>query len=471
MTDGKAYQFSSFKFDPSAGRLWKGDEFRPLRRKTFALLEHLLANSGRLVTREDLLAAVWPEVSINEEGLTICVHEAREALDDNPQSPPFIETVHGRGYRFMVPVTSIDAQEDVPPSLLTTPSPENSIVVGREAESARLQASWQRALAGHRQVLFISGEPGVGKTTLVDHLLGVVQKSGEALVGRGQCLERYGQGEAYVPIFDALGQLCRGRRGKEVRQILLDRAPSWTMHMPEVFGSDAVRPDRVNQAAPTSARMMREIATALELLTVLHPVILVCEDLHLADRPSTVELIAYLAQRREIARLFILGTYRTAELQQNPNPVRQILYELRAHKQCEELELKGLAQDAIAEYLRRRTPDAAIPETLAGQMHQRTAGNALFMVSIADHLEARGRATNAANPWPRDLRESGVPDDIRDMIEHQLERLSEEDQKLLRAASVAAALAQEFSAAALTAALYDESGPSVQDAVEEQCEG
>src|SRR5262249_21846203 len=66
---------------------------------------------------------------------------------------------------------------------------------------------------------------------------------------------------------------------------------------------------------------------------------------------------------------------------------------------------------------------------------------------------------------------SGVPDDIRDMIEHQLERLSDDDQKLLRAASVAASLTQEFSAAALTAALRDDSGPSAQDAIEEQCEG
>ncbi|MGO9450543.1 MAG: AAA family ATPase, partial [Candidatus Binataceae bacterium] len=470
MTEDKAYQFSSFKFDPSAGRLWKGSEFRPIRRKTFALLEYLLANSGRLVTREDLLAAVWPEVNINEEGLTMCVHEAREALDDNPQSPRFIETVHGRGYRFMVPVTTIDAQEDPPPPLLTTLSPENSIVVGREAESARLQQSWQRAIAGKRQVLFISGEPGIGKTTIVDSLLGAIQESGEALIGRGQCLERYGLGEAYVPIFEALGQLCRGRQGKDVRQILLDRAPSWTMHMPEVFGAADAKPDRVNKAAAaTSGRMMREIATALELLAALRPVMLICEDLHLGDRPSTIELIAYLARRRETARLFILGTYRTAEVQQDPNPMRQILHELRTHKECEELELKGLGKDAIAEYLRRRTPNAAIPETLAEQMYQRTGGNALFMASIADHLEARTPAGNGASPWPKDLRESGVPDNIREMIERQLERLSDGDQKLLRAASVAAAEAREFSAAALCAALYDDGGASAQDAIEEQC--
>lgn len=137
----RIYQFASFELDPSQARLRKGSQFVPLRPKTFALLEYLLASAGRLVTRADLIDALWPGVNVGEEGLTTCVYELREVLNDKPRKPRFIETVHRRGYRFVAPVASIDSEVD---ALLR--SPGGSANVPSPGSSAK------------RQLLLISGD-------------------------------------------------------------------------------------------------------------------------------------------------------------------------------------------------------------------------------------------------------------------------------------------------------------------------
>ena len=137
----RIYQFASFELDTSQARLRRGSHFLPLRPKTFALLECLLARAGRLVTRNDLINALWPELAVGEEGLTTCVYELREALNDNPHKPRFIETVHRRGYRFVASVTAIDQETDDSLPLY-----------------AALEHSCAPGLDRRRRVLLISGD-------------------------------------------------------------------------------------------------------------------------------------------------------------------------------------------------------------------------------------------------------------------------------------------------------------------------
>jgi DNA-binding winged helix-turn-helix (wHTH) protein len=186
VTDGTVYKFSLFRLDSRSGRLWKGWEFRPLRAKTFALLQQLVAHPGELLLKEDLLEALWPGLAITESGLSVCIYELRKALDDDPQSPRFVETVHRRGYRFVALVEALAAGEDA----------EKPLYVGREAELARLGRAWQLALAGARQGVFLSGEAGIGKSALADSLTRVVRSSARPLIGRGQCAGRDGGGRA-----------------------------------------------------------------------------------------------------------------------------------------------------------------------------------------------------------------------------------------------------------------------------------
>jgi len=456
-----AYIFSSFKFAPSLGRLWAGNETISLRRKTSDLLEHLLTNAGRLVTRDDLLDSVWGDTNINEEGLTNCIFEARHALGDDSRHPRFIETVHGRGYRFLAPVTRIaglDPHRETIEVLADAP-----FLVGRENELEILAHCWKKTLEGLRRLVLIQGEQGIGKTALADHMLAGLQSSGLALVGRGQCFASANDDEPYLALFEALGQMCRGSHGAEVREVLTRHAPGWTSRMPEIFGGETIS----TQQAPAKSSTLREIATALEILATTRPLLLIFEDLHLADR-LTIELLAYLSQRREAAKMLVLGTCRPPYERSLPY-LPEILSRVIAQASCTNLELRGLSQEAISQYLRRRLPGESAVESISRSLLARTAGNPMLVTWLVDDLASRHYRK------ARDLRslaeahESRLPEKVRFLIEHQLQTLAEADRRVLIAASVAATGGKTFSAASVCAALADPEFATL-ESVEARCD-
>src|SRR5262249_52750637 len=135
--------------------------------------------------------------------------------------PKFIETVGKTGYRFIAPIT---LRSDTGGTSLPT------YMVGRQSELELLQGHLERANRGRRQIVFVTGEPGVGKTTLVGSFLSHVQANDGALTAQGQCIEQYGAGEAYLPILDALDGLC-GRRSNGNTELLRRYAPSWLVNL------------------------------------------------------------------------------------------------------------------------------------------------------------------------------------------------------------------------------------------------
>src|SRR5262249_15285939 len=96
--------FGRFRLDAD-GQLWQGNDLIPIRPKPFAVLSFLLERAGRLVTKDELLDAIWPDVSVGEAVLKKTVGEIRDALSDEPKSPGYIETAHRRGYRFIADIT------------------------------------------------------------------------------------------------------------------------------------------------------------------------------------------------------------------------------------------------------------------------------------------------------------------------------------------------------------------------------
>src|SRR5262249_29851439 len=112
-------------------------------------------------------------------------------------------------------------------------TPRSAIaLVGREHELAQLHDWFNKALRGERQVVFVTGEPGIGKTTVVETFLGQVAGEEELRIGQGQCVEQYGVGEAYLPVLEALGRLCREEEGQDVVALLRQQAPTWLVQMP-----------------------------------------------------------------------------------------------------------------------------------------------------------------------------------------------------------------------------------------------
>src|SRR6476619_2295320 len=101
----KRIVFDDFSLDLVNECLWKGSDEIKVRPKAFALLNFLLNRPGQLVTKEELLNAVWPEAFVGDGVLKVTIRQLRDALDDDPKSPSFIETAHRRGYRFIGQIT------------------------------------------------------------------------------------------------------------------------------------------------------------------------------------------------------------------------------------------------------------------------------------------------------------------------------------------------------------------------------
>src|SRR5262249_30638051 len=132
-------------------------------------------------------------------------------------------------------------------------------------------------------------------------------------MSRGQCIEQYGAGEAYMPVLEALVRLCQDSEGDQLIDILSRYAPTWLVQLPTLLKAEDLEQLQSRVQGATHGRMLREMAEALEAFTAERPLILCLEDLHWSD-VSTLELLSVLARRQEPARLLVLGTYRPVEM-------------------------------------------------------------------------------------------------------------------------------------------------------------
>src|SRR5262245_10670574 len=108
MAPDRILTFGEFRLDPMSGHLFRGAEVVALAPKAFTLLRFLAGQAGRLVSKQELLSAVWPGVFVGDAVLQSTIRELRKALDDDSHEPRFIETAHRRGYRFVAPVSAIE---------------------------------------------------------------------------------------------------------------------------------------------------------------------------------------------------------------------------------------------------------------------------------------------------------------------------------------------------------------------------
>jgi DNA-binding winged helix-turn-helix (wHTH) protein/predicted ATPase len=482
-----AIEFAPFRLDLAGERLWRETQPIELRPKAFAVLCYLLENAGRLVTKEELLNTVWPEIAVGDAVLKVRIRELREALADDAKTPRFIETVHRRGYRFIAPLGPVPPQVSGSRFLVSGPEhmrqkvterssqretrnekPETTLV-GREVELARLEKLFGRALEGHCQIVFVTGEAGIGKTTLGEALLAQVESESMVWSARGQCIEHYGSGEAYLPFLEVLTRLCRRPEKDRIVTLLHHYAPTWLTQLPSLLTGPEREALQRQALGASQQRMLREMADFLAALTVQAPLVFILEDLQWSDA-STLDLLSLLASRKEPLRLLLVCTYRPIDVILSRHPLKNVKLELQGRGQCEEIALELLTEPDVERYvLTKFAGDTFHLDSLRELVlfvHQRTDGNPLFMTALVESLLARQLFIRDNGEWKLQpefsTAKNEVPENIRQMIERQGEQLSKGERRVLGAASIAGA---EFSTAEIAAALEEDS-----DMIEEHCE-
>lgn len=514
---------SRIAFDPyvleiDEARLTRDGTPIDLPPRAFALLSHLARQAGRLVRKDDLLDAVWGHRHVSESVLKTVVSQIRTMTGDDPRAPRIIETVPRRGYRFVAPLSAqplpgrpgpfaiapsddleaagaqrpgrtppaLPAPSTIPPTALPAipqalsplplPLPR---LVGRQSALDALAAGWTAAAAGRARLILVAGEPGIGKSTLLEHFLaGCPPQS----IATGQCVDRYGSGEPYAPLLEALDMLIRHEPA--LIELLRAVAPTWLMQLP--WHLDETRRAALAReiAGATQDRMMREFGMLLERASQRRPLLIVIEDLHWSD-DATVHLLDFLARRRGPARLLILGSFRPADVIATGHAFGRLRRELRLHRLCDEILLDGFTRAEVAEYLEDRlashrpageagvadmaeltdmadltdlTDKAEMadghgptgcridPATVTA-LHRHTDGLPLFVASVIDELLDQGliqarrdgsdaRARPAIGVDPDIAQTLPVPDNLVGVIEHQLLRLADGDRALLQAAAL-----------------------------------
>lgn len=442
----QAFAFGPFLLDPRVG-LMRGKRPVRLTPRALAVLSFLVAHSDRVVTKEEVFDAVWRRAAVGDAALATCIRELRRALRDRARSPRYIETLHRRGYRFIAAPSS--GAQAPPPIAGAAP------VVGREPEIAALGEAFERAQSGRRQLVLVSGEAGIGKTTVVRTFLSRIVREGACRLAWGQSAEHYGATEPYHPLIEALARLCRdASHGAALLRALDRHAPLWLSQMPSLVSPAKLAVLQRRTAGATRERMQRELTAALEAVAAKAMLIIWLEDLHWAD-VSTVDWLAAFARRPESTRLLVIATYRPAEAYAERHPLYALQDELRRQGGSRPLELGPLSRAAIGEYIAARfAPAAAEPlALLASEVHRRTEGSPLFMVGLLDELVGRGLLAREGGAWAlraaSRLAELGIPGVLRQAIDRQIERLPA---AALQLAEVASLVGLEFSTAAVSAA-------------------
>ena len=445
-------QFEPFGLDAENECLWQKGTQIPLPPKPFAVLRYLVEHPGRLITHDELLEALWPETYVQPQVLRTYMLDLRKALGDDAREPRFIQTVPKRGFRFIAPVTDgtgqaqpqVERRSAIQSIQIVAPVAVVSSIVNRDAEMASLKAQFALAAGGQRQVVFVTGEPGIGKTALVDAFC----DQAPATTARGQCVEGFAVKEEYYPFTEALRQVCASSQGDEACRALARMAPAWLA----CLGHESPGQSHAQAEAQAEGRerMPGDLCAALEELAAERPLMLIFEDLQWAD-DATLHLISALARRRGPAKLMLIATYRPQDATAE-NPLRGLKQDLRMRRLCTEIALEPLARAAVRDLVSRElhidsksgATAEELPKGLAAFVHRRSEGNPLFVIAILEHLMAEGHLVREARDgsarWiqtaTEEEMEAGLPDGLAQMIELEIARLGPQEQRMLEAGAL-----------------------------------
>ncbi|MGJ8670379.1 MAG: ATP-binding protein [Oceanococcus sp.] len=427
-------QFGDYELLGPQGPLLAKGEFIKLQPKATALLWLLLQRVGDIVTKAELLDALWPNQTVSEEALSFQIRKLRQALDDNAQEPKYIATVHRLGFRFV----GTDA------TLNPIDPPSGNVFAARQSELQQLNDAVAASDASSCKLLFVTGEPGIGKTALIQHF--IEQQNAGILVGVGHCHEHSKGREPYGVLLDALGGMLRHVNHSQLIEELRSQAPSWLARVPGLMSANESRTLKNPTSRLNSERMLAEWLQALACLCRYYRLVVVLEDLHWSD-PESLDILAATAKAAAGLPLLVVASYRPVDAILTQHPSNTLKQKLSAEGHAVELAVPAFSADEATVYLQAALQPRAISQDICRQLHKRSHGHPLYLAQLLSTISSY--ETIDANTVERVLR--SVPQNLRELIGNQIDRLGEQRKQLLEhAAIIGADFSVELLAASLT---------------------
>jgi DNA-binding winged helix-turn-helix (wHTH) protein len=363
--------FGPFELDVAACELRRDGRSVPLQPRVFDTLRYLVEHRDRLVSKQELIDALWGGQQLNAVAVPWSISHARKALGQQGQPTRFIETVRGRGYRFVAEVEELTLRgavvaldpERTPAQVGGTTEP----FVGREQVILQLTAALEASQSGRGSLVLLAGEPGIGKTRCASEFAALARASGLS-VWSGRCFDA--GAPAFWPFIQVLREACTDPTLEEVdrteaERLLEQLAPREC----EASPASETAPDSDDARFWLLDRLSRFFArSAKKRVRVVS-----LDDLHGADE-SSLRALRLLAPLLERTQLLVIGTARdtAADLERGSASLSMRL------RPCDRIVLSGLLVQDVERYLSQTI--GAVPEAeLSQAVHARTAGNPLFV--------------------------------------------------------------------------------------------
>ncbi len=313
--------FSDCEVDEELYQLRRAGRVVKIEPKVFDVLLFLIRSRERVVSKLELLDAIWPGEAVSESVLPRCIAAARRAIGDDRTRQKLIQTVHGRGYRFVAEIGSPASGVGAPDAAPEEPS-ETPLFVGREGAMRRLHRALDEALRSRGSLLLLVGEPGIGKTRTAEQLAAAArERAARVLVGR--CYEGEGA-PAYWPWVQLLRSCLAAGDEASLAADLGPGVADLAQLVPELrAGSEASAAAEPIEGEQARFRLFDSVTRFLERRAARQPLVLVLDDLHWADADSLL-LLQFLASALRAAPILVVGTYRDIEVRRG-HPLGSLL--------------------------------------------------------------------------------------------------------------------------------------------------
>ena len=352
--------------------------------------------------------------------------------------------------------------EKIDESIVQSPlDPERILqaeLVGREEEISLMRRAFKQVQNGQRRVVFISGEPGIGKTRIAQDFTHWCEESQQATILWGYCYEMSGQ-LPYQPIVDAINTHARTCSPEKLRSMLGTSAsdlakivPEIRLKLPELPEPEPLGPE------PERRNLYNAVARYFNMLAVERPFILVLDDLQWADA-ATLQLLNFLTVQGGVSPFesvsgtaknnslpFYMLLYRAGEVYET-HPLRGLIASLQRNGVGEELRLQRLSEEEVQQLLINMARQPVTP-IFAAEIYRHTEGNPFFIGEAVRSLVIEGKIVWTGERWQSTVKitELEIPQSVRLLIERRLVNLSPECRATL---TLAAVLGRQFSSALL----------------------